>query len=205
LADERIRELLQLAGVPPSDKKAAAWLSSAIKGLRRDDKSHVKRPLPADHNALLIEIKKSAKTLIQRLERLRQYPVSQHSFWRCKAFGPVYNDRVEIREVLSTLETIVLAADMAKDRRRGRRRETRKQQVVDLAFAFFVRFSPYQVSGTPTGRFAKFARSFYSAAIGVDPDEHSGLDRQIRQAQTRLAIELARPRRKSHEKSTDSS
>lgn len=81
---------------------------------------------------------------------------------------------------------------MARDRRRGRRRKTRKQQVVDLAFAFFVRFSPYQVSGTPTGRFAKFARSFYSAAIGVDPDEHRGLDRQIRQAQTRLAIELAR-------------
>ena len=94
---------------------------------------------------------------------------------------------------------------MAKDRRRGRRRETRKQQVVDLAFGFFVRFSPYQVSGTSTGPFAKFARSFYSAAIGVDPDEHSGLDRQIRQAQTRLAIELARTRRKSHEKSKVSS
>ena len=205
MADDRIRELLRLAGVPPSDKKAAAWLSSSIKGVRRNGKPPEKRPLPADHNALLTDIEKSAKELIKRLERLRRYPVSQHTFWRSTAFGPVYYDRVEVREVLSTLETIVLAADMAKDRRLGRRRETRKQQVVDLAFAFFVRFSPYQVSGTPTGRFAKFARSFYSAAIGVDPDEHSGLDRQIRQAQTRLAIELARARRKSHEKSTDSS
>jgi hypothetical protein len=203
LADDGIEELLRMAGVSPSNKKATAWLSSAIKGVWRNDKA-AEKPLPADHNALLTDIEKSAKELIKRLERLRRNPFSRHTFWRCKAFGPVYNDRVEVREVLSTLETIVLAADMARDRRRGRRRKTREQQVVDLAFAFFVRFSPYQVSGTPTGRFAKFARSFYSAAIRVDPDKHR-LDRQIRQAQTRLAIESERARRKSHEKSTDSS
>jgi hypothetical protein len=183
LPDDGIRELLRLAGVSPSDKKAAAWLSNAIDGVRRrDDKVTEKRPLPADHNALLTDIEKSAKELIERLERLRRYPFSQHIFWRSKAFGPVYYDRVEVREVLSTLDAIVLAADMAKDRRRGRRRATDKQQVVDLAFGFFDRFAPRTPSGTPTGAFATFARDFYSAAIGSDPEGHGGLDRQIRQA-----------------------
>jgi hypothetical protein len=205
LADDGIRELLRLAGVRPSDGEAAAWLSGAIKALRRDDKAVVERPLPADHNALLTDIEKFAKTLIERLERLRRYPFSQHTFWRSSAFGPVYYDRVEMREVFSTLETIVLAADMAKDRRRGRRRKARKQHVVNLAFGFFVRFSPHTPSGTPTGAFASFAREFYSAATGSDPEQDGGLDRQIRQALTRLPIELKRARRKSQKKSRVSS
>ena len=93
-----------------------------------------------------------------------------------------------MREVLSTLKTIMRAADAAKDRRQGRRREVGKQHVVNLAFAFFVRFSPHRPSGTPTGAFAGFARTFYVAVTGVDPEEHGGLDRQIRQALTRLSI-----------------
>jgi len=204
LADNRIRELFRLAGVPLSDKEAAEWLSNAIEDARYNDKAE-KRPLPADHNALLTNIEKTAKRLIKQLERLRRHPASQHTFWRSKAFGPVYYDRVEVREVLATLETIVAAADIARDRRRGRRRKTRKQQVVDLAFGFFVRFSPRRPSGTPTGAFAAFARKFYSAAIGAHPDEHSGLDRQIRQAQTHLSTEIARARRKSQKKSKVSS
>ena len=71
--------------------------------------------------------------------------------------------------------------------------------MVDLAFAFFVRFSLYQVSGTLTGSFAEFAREFYRAAMDIDPEQHGGLDRQIRQALTRLPIERAR--QKSFEKS----
>jgi hypothetical protein len=204
LADSRIRELLRLAGVQPSDEKAVAWLSSAVKALRRDDKAVVKRPLPADHNALLANIEKSAKKLIIQLERLRRHPSSQHTFWHSMAFGPVYN-RVEVREVWSTLETIIAAADMAKDRRRGRRRETRKQQVVDLAFGFFVRFSPRTPSGTRTGAFATFAREFYSSTTGSNSERVDGLDRQIRQALTRLPIELERAQRNSHKKSKVSS
>lgn len=203
MADDGIRELLRLAGVPPSDKKAAAWLSNAIEGMRHDGKVTIKRPLPADHNALLIDIEKSAKKLIKHLERLRRYPFSQYIFWRSKAFGPVYYDRVEVREVLSALEAIVLATDMAKERRRGRRRETGKQHVVDLAFAFFEQFSPRTPSGTPTGPFGTFAHAFYSLATGVDPEQNGGLERQIRQALTRLPVEHAR--RKSSEKSKVSS
>jgi hypothetical protein len=205
LADNGIRELLRLAGVRPSHEKAVAWLSSAVEAVRRDDKSVVKRLLPADHNALLTNIEKSAKKLITGLERLRRHPFSQHTFWHSRAFGPVYDDRLEVREVWSMLETIVAAADMAKERGRGRRRETRKQQVVDLAFGFFVRFSPRTPSGTPTGAFARFAREFYAVATGSDLEKDGGLDRQIRHALTRLPIVLERARQKSRQKSRVSS
>jgi hypothetical protein len=204
LADDEIRELLRLAEVLSSDKMATAWLSDAIEAARRDDKA-IEKPLPADHNALLADIEKSAKMLIKRLLRLRRYPSSQHTFWRSTAFGPVYSDRVDVREVFSTLETIVLAADAAKDRRRGRRRETHKQQVVDLAFGFFVRFSPRTPSGTPTGVFAAFARRFFAAAVGSDPEQHGGLDRQIRQAVARSAFKRLPTQRKSVKKPRHSS
>jgi hypothetical protein len=162
----------------------------------------VKRPLAADHNELLAGIETTATRLIKRLERLRRHPFSHHTFWRSTAFGPVYSDRIEVREVFSTLKTIVIAADTAKDRRRGRRRETGKQHVVDLAFGFFERFSPLTPSGTRTGAFANFAREFYSAATGSDP-ERGGLDRQIRQA---ARSSQRRPaQRKSVKKPRDSS
>jgi hypothetical protein len=92
---------------------------------------------------------------------------------------------------------------MAKDRRQGRRRKTGKQQVVNLAFGFFERFSPRSPSGSPTGAFATFAREFYSAAIG-DPERHGGLDRQIRQAATRSVIKRQPTRQKSVKKSRHS-
>lgn len=208
MADDRLQELLQLAGIHPSDGQAGqatAWLRGAIKDLRHDNGTPVKRPLASHHNDLLTDIEKTAKKLIKRLERLRRYPHSQHAFWRCRAFGPIYNDRVEVREVLSTLEAIVLAANLAKDRHQGRPREARKQHVVDLAFAFFVRFSPRAPSGTPTGAFAKFARKFYFAVVDSDAEQDGGLDRQIRQALTRLPIELERARQKSGKKSRVSS
>ena len=105
MADDGIPELLRLAGLRPSDKEAAAWLSNAVEGLKRpDDKAPQKKPLPADHNALLTDIEKSAKELIERLERLRKNPFSQTAFWHSRVFGPVYNDRVEVREVLSALK-----------------------------------------------------------------------------------------------------
>lgn len=192
MTENSIPHLLKSAGVPASDKAAVAWLSDAIAGARHNYAAAKKRPLPADHNAPLAEIEKSAKKLIKGIERLRRYPSSRNAFWRSKAFGPVHGDRVEVREVLSTLENIVRAADAAKDRRQGRRREAGKQHVVNMAFAFFVRFSPHRPSGTPTGAFAEFARTFCVAVTGADWEKHGGLDRQIRQALTRLSIEQAR-------------
>jgi hypothetical protein len=187
-------DLLRLAGVPPSDKKATAWLSEAIEGARSSYRAANKRPLAADHNELLADIEKSAKELSKRIRRLGRHPFTWRAFWRSGAFGPVYLNRFEVPEVLSTLEKVVNAADAAKDRRKGRRREVGKQHVVDLAFAFFVRFSPHGPSGTATSAFAKFAREFYAAVTGVDPEQHRGLDRQIRQVVMRLPIERERLR-----------
>ena len=46
-------ELLRLAGVAPSDKKAAeAWLSDAIDLAQSMYRAVKQRPLPVDHNAL---------------------------------------------------------------------------------------------------------------------------------------------------------
>jgi hypothetical protein len=185
VTESSIRHLLELAGVSPSNKKAAAWLSDAVEGARSNSRAANQRPLAADHNNLLADIEKSAQELTGRLERLRRHHFTRLRFWRSDVFGPVYGDRVEVQQVLLTLEKVVSAARGAKDARQGRRGEIGKQHVVGLAFAFFVRFSPHRPSGTPTGAFGAFARAFYSAAVGVAPESHGSLDRQIRQAVTR--------------------
>jgi hypothetical protein len=191
-------ELLRLAGVAPSDKKAAeAWLSDAVKLARSMYRATKQQPLPVDHNAPLADIEKSAKALTKRIERLRRRPIPWHTFWRSSVFGPVHHNRVEVPDVLFTLAKVVTAAGTAKDRGKGRRREFAKQRVVDMAFSFFVRFSAHTPSGTSTGAFATFAREFYSAATGVDPEDHSGLDRQIREAARRQSTTRPRAQRKS--------
>ena len=203
LAENRIRELLQLAGVPASDKKAAAWLKAAIAGAKENYQAAQERPLSADHNAMLADIEVAAKKLTKRLERLRQHPVTRRSFWHSSAFGPVLYDRFEIPDVLTALESIIGAAGSAKDRRPGRRREAGNQHVVNLALGFFERFSPHRPSGTTTGVFAKFAREFYFTAIGVHAKQHGGLDRQIRAAARLFTDRQAQ--RKSAQKSRQSS
>jgi hypothetical protein len=200
LTEISIQHLLQLAGVSPSDGAAASWLSEAIEGARASYKVAEQRPHSADHNELLADIEKSAKELTKRVERLRRHPFSWRAFWRSRAFGPVYGNRIEVDAVLDALQTVVRAADMARDPRQGRRPEVGKQHVVDLALAFFVRFSRHRASGTATGAFARFARAFYAAVIEGEPERYSGLDRQIRQAATRLPVEPQRARRKSGKK-----
>jgi hypothetical protein len=206
LTANRTQDLLQLAGVPPSDEIAAAWLSEAIEGARSICRIAKARLLAADHNARLADIEAPAKKLIKQIERLRRHPISWRAFWRSSVFGPVHLYRVEVREVLSALDKIVDAAGTAKVHGQGRRREIGKQNIVDLAFGFFIRFSRHRPSGTRTGAFATFAREFYSVATGFEPEQHGGLDRQIRQAAKRLLpIERARLQRKSVEKPRHSS
>lgn len=190
-------ELLRLAGVPPSNRKAVAWLNDAIDQARSRYRVAKRKPLPADHNALLADIDKSAKKLTKQIERLRRHPGPWYAFWRSRVFGPVHHNRVEVPDVLFTLAKVVTAAGTAKDRGKGRRREFGKQRVVDMALAFFDRFSAHTASGTPTGAFAKFTREFYVAVTGVDPEDHSGLDRQIREAVRRQSITRPRAQRKS--------
>ena len=193
---------LELAGVRSLDEMAATWLSSAIEGARSNFRATKKRPRAADHNALLGDIEKKAKKLTKRIERLRRYPASWRAFWRSPAFGPVRFNRVELAQVVSALESIERAAKAARDDRKGRRPEVGKQHVVDLALAFFVRFSPHRPSGTPTGTFAAFAQAFYKVVTGLGPDQHGELTRQIRQAVKRhLPIERERIERKSAQKS----
>jgi hypothetical protein len=103
-----------------------------------------------------------------------------------------HRGRVEPDEILSTIKNLECAALAAKDPRTGRPRVVKKQQVVDQAFAFFVRFSPLAPSGTPTGPFARFARAFYAAAVKDDADDDGSLDRQIRVAMKLFPVEQER-------------
>ena len=187
-----LRDLLQLAGIPPSDKKAAKWLEEAVQGARSVRRLAKKRPLPADHNDHLVKVSKRAKDLIKELERLRLQPLCWDAFWTSGVFSPVSLNQLERPDVISTLENIARAAEHARDRRWGPPGKAGKQHVVDFAFAFFARFSPKKPSGTPTGAFAKFAREFYGVVTGADAEKDGGLDRQIRQAAARLQHEHLR-------------
>jgi hypothetical protein len=187
-----LRDLLQLAGIPPSDKKAANWLKEAVQGARSVRRSAKERPLPADHNDHLAKIEKRANDLMKEIERLRRQPRCWHAFWTTGVFSPVRLNLLERPEVISTLEDIVRAAKHARDQRRGPPSKASKQHVVDFAFAFFARFSPKKPSGTATGAFAGFAREFYGVVTGADPKDGDGLDRQIRQAAARLQHEHVR-------------
>jgi hypothetical protein len=199
LAENDILRLLQIAGVPASNKGAAAWLQRAMEGAQSSYRAAEHRPAPAEHNSLLDDIGSSATKLSKRIERLRQFPATWRAFWRSSPFGPVYNNRVELLEIIAMLETIATAADAAKDRRTGRPPATGKQHVVDLALAFFVRFSPQNSSGTASGAFSNFAHAFYTAVTGDNGEKQGGLDRQIRRAAKRSSIERARLQRKSPE------
>ncbi len=201
MSEIKTSDLLRLAGVPSSDKKAAAWLREAIKGAQFNYSASRRRPRPADHNELIANIEKSARKLTKHVERLRGHLFSWRAFWRSPAFGPIHNDRVEVGVVLDTLAAIVRAADMVKNPSEGRPPAIGKQHVVDLAFSFFVRFSNHIASGTATGPFANFARAFYGAVTGVNPEQHGGsIDRQIRQAVKRLPVERQRAQRKTAQK-----
>ena len=99
-------DLLKLAGVLPSDKVGWTWLSEAIDGARSSYPTAKQRPLAADHNALLTEIKKSAKDTTQRLNGFAdtQPPGARSGALRPSVLFIV--DRVEVRGVLSALEVL---------------------------------------------------------------------------------------------------
>jgi uncharacterized protein YukE len=140
MAEYNLHELLQLAGVHDSDKKAVAWLEAAIAGANHNYQAAQTRPHARDHNEWLAEIERAAKKLNKTLERLRKRHTAYRGFWHSSAFGPVFSDRFEIKEVRETIDKIIRAANEAKDPRKGRGRQTGKQHVVDLALGFFERF-----------------------------------------------------------------
>ena len=216
-----IDELLRLAGVASSDEKAVSWLEEALRGATAIYRAARRRPLPADHDKLLIDIAKQARKLSKLLHRLQ--PSSWYEFWvsfehsrpntgRMVEHDDDENskrllqrmavrrrrDRAESDDRLSIVRRIERAAETAvRAKDTGRPTEIGKQRVVDLALAFFLRNSPIKPSGTRTGAFAKFARAFFVAATKLDLERHGGLDRQIRQALKALPAERQRKARLS--------
>jgi hypothetical protein len=61
MSEDKTSDLLQLAGVPSSDRKAAAWLREAIAGARSSHKIAKERPLAVNHNELLADIETTAR------------------------------------------------------------------------------------------------------------------------------------------------
>src|SRR5262245_59711692 len=74
MSGNRTSDLLQLAGVPSSNRAAADWLSKAIVGARSFHSIAKERPLAADHNERLADIEATAKKLTKQIERLTPAP-----------------------------------------------------------------------------------------------------------------------------------
>jgi len=200
-----VKQLMLLANVSLSDKKAKSWLEYALVALQVSNKAVKKGPIWA-HNERLDDVAKAASLLTKRLQRLQSNPYSWLAFWRAlepgmadafaRGFAPKDEsgqlldpparatplDDQQLLSMLSYLSYIERAANTAMDPRTGRPRKVLKQRVVDLALAFFVRHSSVEPSGTSTGPFGKFAHAFYAVAIKRDSDDDVGLDRQIREA-----------------------
>jgi hypothetical protein len=151
------------------------------------------RPSPAKHNAPLRKIEQASGRLLAALEQLRRHPYAHASFWRFKAFGPVYADEFERAGVLPTLANVRAAARKAQIRRTGRPRNVPKQHIVDSALAFCARFSSDRPSSDINNFFPRFAKRFFEHATGLwVEDKGCGIDRQIRVAIRRLPIEKER-------------
>jgi len=176
---EQIKQLLELAGICSSDEEAKSWLEHALVAAQNSNRIAKKRPLWADQKELLSDIEKTARKLTRQLQQLRSHSYSFLVFWSAVEPGtaggfarravledetsqlrhrPKPIKRLGDLEILSILSNIEGAAKTAKDPRKGRPRKDGKQYVIDQAFAFFVRQCSFAPSGTPTGRFANFAR-----------------------------------------------
>ncbi|MET4279815.1 MULTISPECIES: hypothetical protein [unclassified Bradyrhizobium] len=190
--NETISGWLKLAGVPTTDSKARGWIESAL-AASRALAAHEPRPTPAKHNAPLNAIARATDQLIAALDDLRRHGHSHGAFWRCEAFGPLRGPNLETPAVISTLENIRHAACKARMTQTGRPRDYRKQHIVNLALAFWARFSPYKPSSDGKNNFVDFASLFYEQATGLSVERKShGIDRQIKAALRRLPIESQR-------------
>jgi hypothetical protein len=77
--------------------------------------------------------------------------------------------------------------------RTGRPRKFRKQQIVDLALAFCVRFSPKNPSSDANNFFPAFAERFFELATGSSVEgKGQGIERQVKVALKRLPAEKER-------------
>ena len=180
-----LAKLLSLAAVPTKQQdEARAWLRLLLQVSQVDP--WIERPIPTVHNEPLEAIESSAKALLAGMQKLHEQPHAFMGFW---SGNPTFEadlnppatglERFESKFVIRTIEAIAASAEAAKDRRQHRPRDRRKQGIVNTAAGFFAKFSSLPLSGTTTGRFAKFARAFYAKATGA---EDENIDRQIRRA-----------------------
>ncbi|TGQ16380.1 MULTISPECIES: hypothetical protein [unclassified Mesorhizobium] len=198
---KKLDDLMELAGADVNDSDARWRLETALKATTSDyDPETVHRPLPSDWNAPLDELKKRADALLGQLEKLQYHHHANSAFWRSPSFVDNKDDHEpddQVDEpardvVIRTVEMISSAAAQARFEQQGRPTEHRKQHAVDRATEFWVRHSPYEISGTSTGKFADFARAFYLAARGNGGDTPD-LDRQIKRAAARVVSERKPP------------
>ncbi|MGY4472305.1 hypothetical protein ACVWWK_008014 [Bradyrhizobium sp. LB9.1b] len=187
--DETINELMELAGVSTADHKARGWIGTAL-AASRAPAAYEPRPSPAKHNAPLNAIERATDRLIAALNALKCHGHAHSYFWRAAAFGPIRDANSEAPTVLATVKNIRHAARSARMTQTGRPRNYRKQHLVDLALAFWARFSPNRPSSDQQNKFVDFASLFYEQATGVSVERKGhGIERQIKVALRRLPIE----------------
>jgi hypothetical protein len=188
--DQTIDELLGLACVSVADPAARRWMGEALAAARATATGEP-RPSPAEHNAPLDTIERAAVRLIAGLDELRRHSHAHGNFWRFAAFGPVRDSRIERADVTSALENIRHAARKARVGGTGRPPNFRKQHIVDLALAFWARFSTARPSSDVNNFFLPFAERFYELSTGSSLEEKGhGIGRQINGALHRLPIEM---------------
>jgi hypothetical protein len=127
---------------------------------------------------------------------LKRQPHAYSDFWSYPGFGPVFDSRFERPRVISDLKDIRTAAHRARSRQTGRPPDRRKQHIVNLALAFWVRFSRVKASSDVGNSFISFAERFFEHATKLSVDERGhGITRQIRAALKRLPTEMERTTR----------
>lgn len=176
--DEQLESLMTLAGVAEKNRDARRWLRRALEATAPFS-GEVHAPIPSDRNAPLDELIKCADALLGQLSKLQNHPHANSAFWHSPFFAVDEEDEPVEGVVRRTVEKIALAAAQARVEKTGRPSNQPKQQAVNLAAAFYDRYAPEKITGTPTSKFAEFARAFYALACG---DDTVGLDRQIRNA-----------------------
>ena len=190
--DPLIDELLGLARVSIANSTARCWIVEALAAARATAAGKP-RPSPVEHNAPLATIERATDRLIAALDELRSHPHAHGNFWRFAAFGPIRASKVERADVISALKNIRHAARNARVRRTGRPPDFRKQHIVDLALAFWARFSTAKASSDVGNLFWNFAEQFFERSTGSSVDDKgNGIGRQIKVALHRLPIEMER-------------
>jgi len=190
--DRTVDELLRLAGVSVADPAARGWMGKALAEAQFTAEGKP-RPSPAEHNAPLDGIGRAADRLIAALNELRRHPHAHGNFWRFATFGPIGDGKVERADVMSALKNIREAARKARVSGTGRPANVPKQQIVDLALAFWARFSTVRPSSDVNNLFPPFAERFFEHSTGLSvEDKGHGIGRQIKVALHRLPSEMER-------------